>query len=100
MRQTVAKLEKSALCGGGARSTPHPGWGAFSTVASRSVRRKPTYLGLAGMTLDYPADRNFGATTPSIRSRPLVEPRRAPASKGEIDHEAIEHGSSGHPDVF
>jgi hypothetical protein len=90
MRQTVAKFEKSALCGGGARSTPHPGWGAFSTVASRSVRRKPTYLGLAGMSLDDPADRYFGATILLFRSQPLVEPRQTPSSNGEINDEAIQ----------
>jgi hypothetical protein len=99
MRQTVAKLEKSALCGGGARSTPH-GWGASSMVASRGVRRKPTYQGLAGMSLDDPADPFLGATLYSFRTQPLVEPRPAASENGEIDDEAIQASSSGPFDVF
>jgi hypothetical protein len=100
MRQTVAKLEKSALCGGGARSTREPGWGAVPRVASRSIRRKPTYQGLVGMSLDDPAYPYFEPTIRSFRSQPLVAPRPAPSENGENDDEAIKDGSSGPPDVF
>jgi hypothetical protein len=99
MRQIMAKLEKSGLCGGGARSTPQ-GWGASSMAASRSVRRKPTYQGLAGMSLDYPDDPSLGATFHSFRSQPLTEPRPAASENGEIDDEAIQASSSGPADVL
>jgi hypothetical protein len=98
MRQTMAKLEKSGLCGGGARSTPH-GWGASSMVASRSVRRKPTNQGLAGMSLDDPTDPSFEATLHTFQSQPLAEPRPAASENGEIDDEAIQASGSGPSDV-
>jgi hypothetical protein len=96
MRQTMAKWEKSAFCGGGARSTFHSGWGASSMVASRSDRRKSTYQGLVGMSLDRPADPFLGTTIHPVRSQPIVEPRPAPSENGGIDDEAIQAGS---PDV-
>ena len=100
MRQTVEKLEKSALCGGGARSTPHPGWGVSSTRASGSVSWKSTYQGLGGMSLDDPADPFLGTTIHSIRSQPTAEARPAPPENGGMDDEAIEASRSGPSDVF
>ena len=98
MRQIVAKLGKSALCADGARSTPR-GWGASSTLASRCTRRKPTYQGLVGMSLDEPTDPFPGKTLDSLRTRRLAQPRPAASEKGEIDDEASETGSSGSSDV-
>jgi hypothetical protein len=96
MRQIMAKLDKSALCGGGARSTPH-GWGASTTVASRCARWKTTYQGLVGMSLDEPVDPFPGTTFHSFRSQ-LAQPRPAPTENGEIDDEAIQAGSPGSSD--
>jgi hypothetical protein len=89
MRQTVAKWQKSALCGGGARSTPHPGWGASSRAVSRSVGRKPAYQGLAGVSLDEAAGAYLGATSHTFRSQPQ-QPRPSASMNGEIEDEAIQ----------
>src|SRR5919106_7024537 len=99
MRRIAAKVEKSVSCGGGARSTLQAGWGAFPTVASRSIRQKPTDQGLVGMSLGEPVHPYSGPTTRPSPTRPLTESRPTCAENGDGDNEAAEASSSGSTDV-